>query len=103
MLRLLAVKNMSNLVENSFSFSLVFLDLHNDGFLCGARNPLRGNTNLYLCFPPLLTHVPFLRILKIVRNECGRLNSTDLCPWSAASCSKGLYGCNVRKIWCIVN
>lgn len=57
---------MSNLVENSVSFSLAFLDPRNeDGFLCGARNALRGNANLYLCFPPTVNSCAFLKDLEI--------------------------------------
>lgn len=72
-------------------------------FFVVLETPLEETQIFIYAFPPLLIHLPFLRILQFVRNESGRMNSTDLCPWSAASCSKGLYGFNVRKIWCIVN
>lgn len=95
---------MSNLVENNFIFSLVFLTVTvKIVFFAVLKTPLEETQIFIYAFPPLLIHLSFLRILKFVRNEPGRMNSAGLCPWSAASCSKGLYGCNVRKIWCIVN
>lgn len=72
-------------------------------FFVVLETPSEETQIFIYAFPSLLIHVPFLRILTFVRNESGRMNSTDLCPWSASPCSKGLYGCNVRKIWCIVD
>lgn len=81
-----------------------FSDSHNKVvFFVVLADPLRGNTNLYLYLPPTVNSFSLLTILEFVRNESGRMNSTDLCPCSAAAFSKRLYVHNVRKIWRIVN